>query len=291
MLRLSTPVNLPLVSIPHLREPWGGGEMVHVCGKWSELNGTGLQGGHAKTRKILYSKAKLSGDYEAADRIVEAMLTEDVLDRLIDEVSPFMVNGTPLVCVVPHPPFDDARADGADLIGRRGVKNALPVQYMVRLSVELEAEIDTQIVQKSRVGRTKLRQFPRFLWQPCFDGAVRQDAAYILVDDVLTTGGTLAALRSHILRAGGKVAAITTLAHGSGDSRELALSGPTWHALKAEFGIEINTFWRREIGHDADCLTEAEASILLKWRAGDGPWDAPLQRLRDRLAQAAAKNE
>lgn len=111
------------------------------------------------------------------------------------------------------------------------------------------------------------------------------------MDDVLTTGGTLAALRSHILRGGGKVAAITTLAHGSGDSRALALSGPTWQGLKVGFGIEINPFWRKEIGHDAECLTEAEAQILLKWRSGDGPWDTPLQRLRDRLAQAAAKNE
>ncbi|WGR93553.1 hypothetical protein MTX26_28085 [Bradyrhizobium sp. ISRA443] len=166
MLRLSSSIQLPLVSIPHLREPWAGGEIVHVCGRLGELNGTGMQGGQAKTRKTLYAKAKLAGDYDAADRIVEVMLSEDMLDRLVDVVTPFLVNGTSLVCVVPHPPFDDARADGADLIGRRGVKNALPIQYLARLSVELGAEVDTQIVQKSRVGRTKLKHFPRFLWQP-----------------------------------------------------------------------------------------------------------------------------
>ncbi|WP_407122814.1 phosphoribosyltransferase [Bradyrhizobium sp. STM 3561] len=286
------PVTTPLVRFPHLRPPWVGGETVYVCGRYGHLNGTELEGGHAKARKTFYQKAKFACDYESADRIVEAMLSDRVLDRLIDDLTPYMANGVPLICAVPHPPFDDAQGDGADLVGRRKVRNALPLQYMARLSVELGADMDQEIVQKGRVSRTKLKHFPRFLWQPCFDGAVRQDAAYILVDDVLTTGGTLAALRSHIIRNGGKVAAVTTLAHGLGEWRPLALLAATWHELQAHFGVDFNAFWRKEIGHDATCLTEAEGHILLKWRTGEpGPWDTPLQRLRDRLAAAAAKNE
>ncbi|MCK1393681.1 phosphoribosyltransferase [Bradyrhizobium sp. 1] len=282
----------PLVSFPHLREPWTGGETVYVCGRLGQLNGTGLEGAQAKARKLLYLKAKTAADYDAADRIVEDMLSDRVLDRLVDDVSPYIVKGVPLVCVVPHPPFDDIHADGADLI-RRGVKNVLPFQYMARLSVLLDAEMDAQIVQKSRVGRTKLKDFPRFLCQPCFDGAVRQNAAYILVDDVVTTGGTLAALRSHIIRGGGSVVAVTTLAHGSGQWRDLALSDGTWNELQQAFGSGLDDFWRKEIGHDAKRLTDAEGSILLRWHsksvAGNGR--APLQCLRDRLAEAAAKGE
>lgn len=291
-IRMLLPVPAPpLVAFPHLRPPWSGGETVFVCGSLNELNGKGLQGRAARDRKLLYFKAKNNCDYDSADRIVEAMLDDRCLDRLIDQVEPFMAKGTPLICVVPHPPFDDVNGDGAALVGAAHVKNALPVQYMGRLSVELEAEIDEQIVQKARVGRTKLRQFPRFLCQPCFDGVVRQDAAYILIDDVLTTGGTLAALRSHIIRNGGQVAAITTLAHGQGSDQPLALANATCNELYKGFGKEISGFWRKEIGHDAEHLTEAEGRILLKWRGGDGPWDAPLQRLRDRLAEAAAKGE
>jgi hypothetical protein len=265
---------------------------VYVCGQLDHLNGTGLRSGAARARKILYAKAKFSGDFDSADRLVEVMLDDPILDRLVDEVTPFMVKGIPLICAVPHPPFDDQHGDGADLIGRKAVKNALPVQYMAQPSVILDTEIDREIVQKARVGRTKLKHFPRFLWQPCFDGAVRQDAAYILVDDVLTTGGTLAALRGHILRGGGQVAAITTLAHGSGENRPLALSKATWHELQHCFGIDFSAFWKKEVGHGAEYLTEAEGRILLKWRTeSGGSWERPLQRLRDRLAEAAAKGE
>ena len=282
----------PLVSFPHPREPWGGGETVYVCGRLDDLNGKALEGAQAKSRIILYLKAKTVADYDAADRLVEVMLSDRVLDQLVDDLTPFMVKGTPILCVIPHPPFDDLYGDGADLI-RRGVKNALPVQYMARLGMVLDAEIDSEIVQKARVGRTKLKEFPRFLCQPCFDGAVRRDAAYILVDDVLTTGGTLAALRSHIIRGGGKVAAITTLAHGSGQWRDLALSDGTWHQLEAAFGNELNEFWRKEIGHEAKRLTEAEANVLLRWHAKSvaGTGRPALQCLRDRLAEAAAKGE
>lgn len=195
--------------------------------------------------------------------------------------------------ISPNPPRT-LTTPPSQLAGRPRVRNALPIQYAAQLKELLDAELDMAIVEIGRVGRTKLRRFPRFLCQPCFDGAVRQDAAYILVDDVVTSGGTLAALRSHILRAGGTVVAVTTLAHGSGQWQPLALSDVTWKELCSIYGEELGPFWQREIGHDARNLTEAEGRTLARWGAFGSPRSArlaPIQRLRNRLAEAAAKNK
>jgi hypothetical protein len=281
----------PLISMKHHRLPWIGGETVYVCSKLTKLNGKEIRLG-AVQRRNSYNAAKFHGDHEAAQQLVTDCVTDRVLDRLIDDLEPFMLNGTPIVCVVPHPPFYDMEEGGADLAKKPRVTNALPLQYAAHLGEGLDAQVDTEIVQKARVGRTSLTHFPRYLWQPRFDGAVRPDVAYIIVDDVLSHGGTLAALRSHILQGGGTVAAYTTLAHGSGEWQRLALSDETWHQLCSLFGNNFNSFWEREIGHDARCLSEAEGRFLAKWGLGEGrTGDALVQCLRDRLAEAAAKCE
>ena len=285
----------PISAIFHPRPPWGGGEAVLVCTSLGHLNGGGLThaaGGRERVR--LYQKAKFQGDHQCADQLVRECITDRVIDRIIDHVEPYMAKGTPIVCVVPHPPFDDIAAIGADSVGKLKVTNTLPIQYAAQLAVQLEGQIDNEIIQKARVGRTKLTNFPRFLCQPSFGGVVRPDVVYILVDDVVTTGGTLAALRSYIVANGGTVAAITVLAHGSGQDRGLALTADRWQELQNLFGAELGSFWEREIGHDARCLTDAEGQILVRFgreSVEERPGVPLLQCLRDRLAEAAAKHQ
>jgi hypothetical protein len=281
----------PLVSIPHVRVPWKGGEKVYICTRLGVLNGREFQTGSLE-RRAIYQQAKFHGDHDAAQKLVSDCVSEDVLDWLVDDILAPLARGVPIVCIVPHPPFYDTASGGADLPSRPKVTNTLPLQYAAHLARTLDAEIDTQIIQKARVGRTGLTRFPRLLWQPSFDGEVRRDVAYIIVDDVLTLGGTIASLRSYIVSGGGTVRAYTALAHWTGQSHPLALSGETWQQLCSLYGNGFGSFWEREIGHDARYLSEAEGRVLAKWGFEQDRTGEPLlECLRDRLAQAAATCE
>ena len=280
----------PLCSIQHRRHPWEGDEQIYVCAKLETLKGTDLRAGSTERQKRVgdYFAAKLQGDYDAAQRIVSDLVSDSVLDRIVDDATPFIQRKVPIVVVTPHPPFDDEMALGAGLERAAQPRNVIPHQYAAHIAEMLDGEMDTEIVQRARVGRTSLTKHQRFLYHPVFDGTVRQDVAYILVDDVCTNGGTLAALRSHILANGGTICSITTLAHGKGKWRPLALTDETWQKLDARFGGGLKAFWEREIGHDPAHLTEDEGLVLVIWaqeQSGDG--DALIQRLRDHLLETA----
>ena len=283
-----------LVSFLHKRCSWHGNEVVHVLVRLGRLKGTDESLGKGRTSNATdYTTAKENGDYHAAVRGINACAdhSASVIDQMVDIIAPIYETGQKLICAVPHPPFDDLQGDGADLVGKPLVKNALPLAYQAWISETFGADPDQTIIQKARVGRTKLGRMPRYLCQPAFDGHVDPTAAYILADDVCTMGGSLAALRSHIITHGGKVVLITTLAHSSGRSQALAISGKTWDKLSSLFGGEFATFWEGEIGHDPRCLTEAEGSGLVQWSLDEGGGRTGqflLQHLRSRLATAAA---
>jgi hypothetical protein len=283
-----------LCSILHTRQPWGGNEQVYVCARLGALDGTELRRGseEQRRRKADYYVAKFGGDYDAAERLVLAVQSDTVIDRIVDDATPYISRGFPIIFATPHPPFDDEMSVGAGLETGRPLRNVIPHQYAAHLAAMLDGQIDTEIVQSARVGRTKLTRFERLLYQPAFEGAINHDAAYILVDDVCTSGGTLAALRNHILANGGTICSITTLAHGTGEWRKLALSRETWQKLSAHFGEGLKTFWMKEIGHDAAHLTETEGRTLVGWAEGEsGNGDALIQRLRDRLLETAGNSE
>lgn len=282
-----------LVSIPHARCPWHGGEKVYVCTRWGQLKGTDEKARFRQRFQQDYTLAKEHGDFEAAGRIVGQLVkrSDQTMDDLVDAVVPFMQKDMPLVCVVPHPGFDDEGGSQDDIADRSLPRNTIPQTYAAFIAAELDADMDQDILEKERVGRTKLGKMERFLWQPSFKGAVRSDVAYVLVDDVLTLGSTLASLRSYIISNGGTVAVATALAHGSGKHQLLALSSKTWDDLTKLFGAGLDRFWNEEVGHGADCLTEAEAQFLITWARKEREWQggpALLQCLRTCLSEAAA---
>ena len=58
--------------------------------------------------------------------------------------------------------------------------------------------------------------------RPVFDGTISKDYNYIILDDVVTQGGTVSVLRRFIKDNAGNVAAVSALAFGK-DSSTIAL--------------------------------------------------------------------
>lgn len=273
----------------HKREPWTAGpENVFVHCRWDQLKGTYKASAKEAARGTeKYERAKLHFDEQAAAELVDSAIRPAAVDAIIDAL---LIVNKPAVIVVPHPEFNALDPSGKDALS---ITNAIPFAFAAYLAQELGGSIDTEIIEVARPGRTRLGNFPRFLWQPCFDGAVRQDCAYIIADDNCTLGGTIAALRSHIVRSGGTVAAVTSLSTNHGLDFRLPIAPSTVDVLLSVYSEEISALWIEEIGHDVPCLTEPEGVFLAKWgqdpASGARPGASAIRRLRDRLSAAAGK--
>ena len=283
-----------LVRFPHCRCQWQGDEVVHVCVRWGRLKGTDESFRFRGRWEQDYKAAKNQGDFEAATRLVTECIKRapKTMDAIVDAAMPFIEDGTPLLCVVPHPAFDDDDGGDDQASAREIPRNVIPSVYANYIAAMLGATVDSQIIERERVGRTKLKNFERFLWQPSFTGLVQSKAAYIIVDDVFTLGGTIAAMRSYLLQHGGTVALSTALAHRTGRAQRLALTRETWNELQGIYGSDLSSFWKEVVGHDAICLTESEGSVIIafgKQQTRDGFGKSLLHRLRDCLAEAAGR--
>lgn len=157
--------------------------------------------------------------------------------------------------------------------------NAIPDAMAQVLGRELGWPVSSGlIVQNNRVGHTRAPSFNRLVTPAAFEGEVTQGGRYILVDDHVGLGGTLANLKGHIETNGGLVVAMTTITE-SRDARHIALRPDTLAMIKEKHGEALENLWRDNFGHGLECLTELEGRILCREQTVD--------TIRGRLAQAA----
>lgn len=165
--------------------------------------------------------------------------------------------------------------------------NALPMALAVKLAEHVGARVVPTIVQCNVVYHTGAEARQRLAHQPQFAGKVPR-GSYLLVDDVVTFGSTLANLRGHIEVHGGRVAGASTFAAGIFAARirpDLAVLT----SLHQRFGHEL-THTTRKLGFPPGCLTNKEAWFLrgLAQLAGcGGPGVAPEGR-RDPAVRTVA---
>lgn len=145
-------------------------------------------------------------------------------------------------------------------------KNVLAKTAADLLGKKLNIEVDTDIQEvpcKSRHDMMDCRV--RFFQRPEFTGPVQQGRLYILVDDMVSTGVTLAELRSHIVKNGGHVAFACSLASSDGLDRDLK---PTVEALNnvekmfRSLGEAVKDCLTKTTGLTPDALTHAEAMFF-----------------------------
>jgi hypothetical protein len=285
------PWNAGHYQVSHPREPWtnnrGEGRVLVNC-RWLQLKGTDASyGNQTATYNAAYKAAKTKFDLPVAFEIVERCISDNVLDELADII--YYSDKSPIL-VFPHMSFDDD--DGVDGAGPPTDRpsNALPFAFAQYLSMRLGCPVNETIFQCARIGRTKLTKWKRFLHQPSFEGEVVAGQPYVLLDDVFTTGGTLACLRSYIVRNRGIVVGVATLAHESGRHQIFPIVEQTRVVLKDTYGNELEAFWKDTLGHDLSNLTEAEARFLIEAapELGSGRGHPLLQCLRERIDQTAA---
>jgi len=133
--------------------------------------------------------------------------------------------------------------------------------------IHLWLEVETRIGPIDQPSRTGANKVQRLFARAEFDGPVVARRNYVLVDDAVTQGSTLAELRSYIEGRGGRVVGATTLM-GAPDSHMLAPRGATLDALRTKFP-NLEPWWKDHAGYALDALTESEARALLGFRTFD----------------------
>jgi len=208
-------------------------------------------------------KAAKAGDADAALTLASDLLSPDGITRLRGIISDRPALLLPVI------------AD--ELTGF----NAIPDAMAQMLGDELRlAVIAGEIVQTNKVGHTRAPAFQRLVTPATFEGPVQQGASYVLVDDHVGLGGTLANLRGHVEARGGAVIAITTLTE-SREARAISLRPATRNMLWERHGEALDDLWKSQFGYGIDCLTEVEALNLCRQQS--------VAAVEDFLAQAAVE--
>jgi hypothetical protein len=211
----------------------------------------GNVGSNAATNQKLYERAKKYKDFAAALDVILRCLSQQKLDGL-KELRRYSKD--PLLFVYPQV-LDPSRGS-----------NAIPSVLCQLLADKIGGEVCYEINQVTTQKRAGLSRLARFVCQPKFNGSVVSGRRYVLVDDVITSGASFVALRSHIVRNGGVVGGITALAHVTGKNQKLPISPWSVRQLKVKFGEGIAEYWGSTFGHRLELMTEQDARYLLhKW--------------------------
>ena len=144
----------------------------------------------------------------------------------------------------------------------------LPVINCNTLPLALAHSIGLPIWDKISIVHTVKRKplyaIQRMMHKPAFTGYIQKDKTYIIVDDVVTQGGTIAALRKHVLACGGKVVAVVALAYSIG-SYDIAPTEEQKIRLFSKFGEAV--YWLEELGiiPSVEELTSSQVRYLLRF--------------------------
>jgi hypothetical protein len=140
--------------------------------------------------------------------------------------------------------------------------NALAIAYAQWLGHEFDWVVDTEIFQDKTIARDKSGVWTRISNRCSFRGEIDKKAVYVIVDDVITTGGTLADLRSFIHRKGGVVIAMSAIASRDGRPQRIRLGDDTRANLERFYGNDLGAFCHENLGFSYDCFTDSEGRAV-----------------------------
>ncbi len=200
-----------------------------------------------------YAAAKI-GDLEAASILVSQCVNSNILVQLKrwSNLDPVLIS-----------------VHAEEAFGR----NAIPEVMADVLAARLRWALERDVVQANVVNHTGADGFARLARQAVFEGAVTAGCNYVIVDDFIGQGGTIANLRGHIMHQGGHVIGATVLT-GKDFSAEIAVTPSMLNDLRKQHA-KLENDWQQHFGWGFECLTQSEARYLE--RTPDA------QRIRDRV--------
>jgi hypothetical protein len=151
--------------------------------------------------------------------------------------------------------------------------NALAQTLAAVCALVHSGKADTSVVQTDRVFHTGAGPMERMATRAEFEGEVVAGKRYVLVDDVISMGGTLAELSNFIQSRGGLVHDVVVLTN-AGSNKSLVPDAKTVRLLKERFHHDTVKFFGIEPG----ALSANDASYLVGFRSVD--------EIRNRLAKA-----
>ena len=233
---------------------------------WRDFPDAVLLTAEAPTKRHPGYRAAKSGDAVAAANLVRVLVdgagiaaVRTMLDTASDGNIPVLVS--------------------AHAYERDGL-NAIPAALARLLSESLGVPFDTTVVQTNVVSHTGADGYGRLARQAAFGGDVERGRWYVMVDDFIGQGGTLANLRGWVEKRGGAVVGAVGLT-GKAYSAKLDPSEEQLHELRQKHGPDLEKWWREHFGHAFDCLTQSEARYLAR--------SPHVDTIRSRLAAAVCE--
>ena len=230
---------------------------------WREFPDAVLLAAEPQTKQHPHYSAAKSGDVEAAAMLVSALVDEAGIAAVRDLVAARSLPAPPMLV-------------SAHSYESQGF-NAIPATLARLLSDHIGAPFDTTVVQINIVGHTGADGYGRLARQAAFAGKVSQERQFVMVDDFIGQGGTLANLRGWVENQGGSVVGAVGLT-GKPYSAKLRPSKEQLDELRRKHGPEFEEWWQEHFGHAFDCLTQSEARYLAR--------SADVDTIRNRLAAA-----
>ncbi|MDR0730416.1 MAG: phosphoribosyltransferase [Treponema sp.] len=222
----------------------------------------------------LYDKAKNHESREAATELIHRLVTNEGIETTLDKIKQLAEKHPEAIIVPVH------------AVEGRG-KNAIPATLAAFIGETGNLVVDKSIVQSSIVSNTGQNSWHRLAYRSEFEGPVKQGGYYILVDDVISAGGTFNELRHFIEKNGGTVVDTIAMTNGT-KTLNAVLAITPGHILELErkYGVEsLQQFLKEEhlYGGNHKALTDSEARTLLGAKT--------LDEARNRIAEARQERD
>jgi hypothetical protein len=207
-----------------------------------------------------YQLAK-SGHYENAVLLAQSFLNENIIQKLDNNYK------NPIILPI--------------MAEEKQGKNAIPMGMADVINRYTGWKVSENIYQTNKAGHTGANGWHRITTPALFMGDVVIGAEYLILDDFIGMGSTLANVKSFIENAGAKIAGVEVLT-GKPESSQLYLRSKTLDNLIEKHG-KFEEEFKEIVKFDYSCLTESEARYLLRAKT--------VERIRNQLTRSICENE